>query len=52
MHLSFSQKGNSSATEETHPGFKGVARFQIFKLNFSWNMSKMHYFSDKFSKIA
>jgi len=26
--------------------------FQIFKLNFSWNMSKMHYFSDKFSKIS
>jgi len=26
--------------------------FQIFRLNFSWNMSKMHYFSNKFSKIA
>jgi len=26
--------------------------FQIFRLNFSWDMSKMHYFSHKFSKIA
>jgi len=26
--------------------------FQIFSLNFSWDMSKMHYFSNKFSKIA
>jgi len=26
--------------------------FQIFKLNFSGDMSKMHYFSNKFSKIA
>jgi len=26
--------------------------FQIFRLNFSWNMPKMHYFSCKFSKIA
>jgi len=26
--------------------------FQIFKLNFSEDMSKMHYFSNKFSKIA
>jgi len=40
---------------------KGVAKgldpqikmlFQIFRLNFSWGMSKMHYFSNKFSKIA
>jgi len=41
---------------------KGVARggappspiemFQIFRLNFSWNMPKIHYFSNKFSKIA
>jgi len=40
---------------------KGVARwwappiemlFYIFKLNFSWDMSKMHYFSGKFSKIV
>jgi len=26
--------------------------FQIFRLNFSRDMSKMHYFSNKFSKIA
>jgi len=26
--------------------------FQIFRLNFSWGMSKMHYFSNKFSKIT
>jgi len=26
--------------------------FQIFKLNFSWNMSKLHCFSNKFSKIT
>jgi len=26
--------------------------FQIFRLNFSWDMSKMHYFSNEFSKIA
>jgi len=41
--------------------FKGVARggnlgspiemlFQIFRLNFSWNMPKMYYFSNKFQK--
>jgi len=27
-------------------------KFQIFKLNFSLGVSKMHYFSIKFSKIA
>jgi len=27
-------------------------KFQIFRLNFCWDMSKMHYFSNKFSKIA
>jgi len=26
--------------------------FQFFRLNFSEDMSKMHYFSNKFSKIA
>jgi len=26
--------------------------FQIFRLNFSREMSKMHYFSNNFSKIA
>jgi len=42
---------------------KGVARgpgsphavemlFQVFKLNFSGDALKMHYFSNKFSKIA
>jgi len=25
---------------------------QIFRLNFSFDMSKMHYFSNKFKKIA
>jgi len=27
-------------------------KFQIFMLNFSWDMSKMHYFSNKFEKIV
>jgi len=41
---------------------KGVAKglgphpikmlFQIFRLNFSWNMYKMYYFSNKFLNIA
>jgi len=26
--------------------------FQVFKLNFSRDVPKMHYFSNKFSKIA
>jgi len=26
--------------------------FQVYRLNFSWDMPKMHYFSNKFSKIA
>jgi len=26
--------------------------FQIFRLNFSWSTSKIHCFSNKFSKIA
>jgi len=26
--------------------------FQILMLNFSWDMSKIHYFSNRFSKIA
>jgi len=26
--------------------------FQVFRLNFSWKMPKMHYFSNKCSKIA
>jgi len=26
--------------------------FQVFRLNFSWDMSKMHYFNIKFSKVA
>jgi len=25
--------------------------FQVFKLNFSWDVPKMHYFSNKFKKI-
>jgi len=25
---------------------------QVFKLNFSWDVPKKHYFSNKFSKIA
>jgi len=33
-----------------HPSIEML--FQIFKLNFSWDMSKMNYFSDKFLKIA
>jgi len=26
--------------------------FQVFRLNFCWDMPKMHYFSNKFSKIT
>jgi len=29
-----------------------MKKFQIFTLKFSWDMSKMRYFSNKFSKIA
>jgi len=63
VHETISRKGHGNA--EWLPT-KGVARgwaqrarppsiemlFQIFRLNFSWDMSKMHYFSNKFSKIA
>jgi len=29
-----------------------IKNYQIFRLNFSWDMSKMHYFSTEFFKIA
>jgi len=39
-------------SQEVGPGPSIEMLFQIFKLNFSRNMSNLHYFSDKFSKIA
>jgi len=27
-------------------------KFKVFKLNFSWDMSKIHYLRNKFSKIV
>jgi len=29
-----------------------MKKFQLFRLNFSWDISKTRYFSNKFSRIA
>jgi len=46
-------QGRSQGVSPGGPGPHPIKMwFQIFRLNFSWNMSKIHYFSNKFSKIA
>jgi len=43
-------KGVARDGPRVHPPIKML--FQIFKLNFSWAMSKVQYFRNKLSKIA
>jgi len=43
-------KGVARGAQEARP--PPIEMFQVFKLNFSRDVPKMHYFSNKFSEIA
>jgi len=45
-------QGRSPGGGPRTPGLPPTKLFQIFRLNFSGDMSKMHYFSKKISKLA
>jgi len=54
LFLSANQGGPSPTPPnvDSHYSEPIMNKFLIFRLNFSWGMSKMHYFSNKFSKIV
>jgi len=57
QHIFMEQNGLLIAESSVQERSQGAAppiemMFQDFRFNFSWDMPKMHYFSNKFWKIA